>query len=165
MMAHSEATRRHGPRELPRQSHPADRRRQRHHPQHHPGSVYALNENPDQYKKLRENPALIETIVPEMIRWQTPLAHMRRTALEDTEIGGKTIKKGEKVVMWYVSGNRDEEVVENADDFVIDRRAAAHASVIRLRHPPLRRHAARGIAAAYRVGRDPEALRTHRGGR
>ncbi len=86
------------------------------------GSVLALNENPDEYRKLRENPALIETMVPEVIRWQTPLAHMRRTALVDTELGGKKIKKGDRVVMWYVSGNRDEEVIENPDAFIIDRR-------------------------------------------
>ena len=85
------------------------------------GSVLALNENPDQYQKLRENPALIETMVPEVIRWQTPLAHMRRTALVDTEIGGKTIRKGDRVVMWYVSGNRDEEVIERPNEFIIDR--------------------------------------------
>ena len=85
------------------------------------GSVYALNKFPEQYRKLRENPALIESFVPEVIRWQTPLAHMRRTALMDIELGGKQIKKGEKVVMWYVSGNRDETVIENADEFIIDR--------------------------------------------
>ena len=85
------------------------------------GSVLALHENPDQYAKLRANPALIETMVPEVIRWQTPLAHMRRTALRDTELGGKQIKKGDKVVMWYVSGNRDETVIEQPDRFIIDR--------------------------------------------
>jgi cytochrome P450 len=60
-------------------------------------------------------------MVPEIIRWQTPLAHMRRTALEDTELGGKQIKAGEKVVMWYVSGNRDEEVIDQPNTFIIDR--------------------------------------------
>ena len=85
------------------------------------GSVLALNENPDQYAKLRANPALIETMVPEVIRWQTPLAHMRRTALADTELGGKTIRKGDKVIMWYVSGNRDETVIDHPNDFIIDR--------------------------------------------
>jgi cytochrome P450 len=84
-------------------------------------SVLALNENPGEYQKLRDNPALIETMVPEVIRWQTPLAHMRRTALVDTELGGKTIRKGDRVVMWYVSGNRDGEVIENPDAFIIDR--------------------------------------------
>lgn len=85
------------------------------------GSLLALNQNPDQYDKLMADHSLIETMVPEVIRWQTPLAHMRRTALEDIELGGKQIKKGDKVVMWYVSGNRDTDVIENADDFVIDR--------------------------------------------
>jgi cytochrome P450 len=88
------------------------------------GSVYALNLFPDQYRKLREDHALVQNLVPEVIRWQTPLAHMRRTALTDTEIAGKAIKKGEKVVMWYVSGNRDEDMFENADDLLIERRNA-----------------------------------------
>jgi cytochrome P450 len=85
------------------------------------GSVLALNEHPDQYRKLRENPDLIDTMVPEVIRWQTPLAHMRRTAMVDTELGGKTIRKGDRVVMWYVSGNRDEDVIERPNEFIIDR--------------------------------------------
>src|SRR5690348_11738697 len=85
------------------------------------GSVLALNENPDQYDKLRKNPALIDSFVPEVIRWQTPLAHMRRTATADTELAGKRIAKGDKVVMWYVSANRDEDVFERPNDFVIDR--------------------------------------------
>ena len=85
------------------------------------GGVVALNENSDQYRKLRDNPALIESMVPEIIRWQTPLAHMRRTALADIEFRGKQIKKGDKVVMWYVSGNRDEEAIENPNAFIIDR--------------------------------------------
>ena len=88
------------------------------------GSVYALNLFPGEYRKLRENHALVPSLVPEVIRWQTPLAHMRRTALADTEIAGQAIRKGEKVVMWYVSGNRDEEMFENADDLVIERRNA-----------------------------------------
>ncbi len=85
------------------------------------GGVLALNQNPDQYQKLRDNPALIPSMVSEIIRWQTPLAHMRRNALQDFELGGKTIKKGDKVIMWYVSGNRDETVIENPDAFIIDR--------------------------------------------
>lgn len=93
------------------------------------GSVLALNENPDEYDKLRANHALVETMVPEVIRWQTPLAHMRRTALQDTELGGKLIKKGDRVVMWYVSGNRDGDVIENPDSFIIDRaRPRTHMS-------------------------------------
>jgi cytochrome P450 len=80
-----------------------------------------LNEHPDQYQKLRDNPALVDSMIPEIIRWQTPLAHMRRTALQDYELGGKQIKKGDKVVMWYVSGNRDETAIENPNQFIIDR--------------------------------------------
>ncbi len=85
------------------------------------GSILALNRNPDQYKKLRENPGLIPSMVSETIRWQTPLAHMRRIATQDFELGGKTIRKGDKVVMWYVSGNRDDEVIERPNDYIIDR--------------------------------------------
>ncbi|KRQ93151.1 cytochrome P450 [Bradyrhizobium valentinum] len=93
------------------------------------GSVYALNKNPGQYRKLRDNPDLIDSFVPEVIRWQTPLAHMRRTALEDIEFRGKQIKKGDKVVMWYVSGNRDEDVIERPYEFIIDRaRPRTHLS-------------------------------------
>jgi len=88
------------------------------------GSVYALNQFPDQYKKLRENPTLVQNLVPETVRWQTPLTHMRRTALEDTELAGKKIKKGDRVVMWYVSGNRDAEMFENGDAFDIERKNA-----------------------------------------
>jgi cytochrome P450 len=85
------------------------------------GGLYALNHYPDQYDKLRADPALITSMVPEIIRWQTPLAHMRRRALADFELGGKQIKAGDKVAMWYVSGNRDEEVIENPNAFIIDR--------------------------------------------
>ena len=93
------------------------------------GGLLFLNENPDQYQKLRDNPGLITNMVSEIIRYQTPLAHMRRTALADTEIGGKQIAKGAKVVMWYISGNRDDEVIDNPNKFMIDRpRARQHLS-------------------------------------
>ena len=85
------------------------------------GSILALNQNPDQYAKLRANPALIPSMVSETIRWQTPLAHMRRRALKDIEFQGKHIKAGDKVVMWYVSGNRDDEVIANPNAYIIDR--------------------------------------------
>eukprot|EP01041_Mallomonas_annulata_P017359 gene17359-35795_t len=85
------------------------------------GSVFALNKNPDQYAKLRANPDLILPMISETIRWQTPLAHMSRVATRDVEVGGKTIKAGERVVMWYISGNRDETVIENPNAFIIDR--------------------------------------------
>ena len=85
------------------------------------GGVLALNEHPDQYAKLRSDRSLIPNMVNEIIRWQTPLAHMRRTATRDVEFGGKSIQKGDAVVMWYVSANRDESVIERANEFLIDR--------------------------------------------
>jgi len=85
------------------------------------GSVLALHQNPGERKKLYDNPALIPSMVSETIRWQTPLAHMRRTLTQDFELGGKQMKKGEKVIMWYVSGNRDEEVIDNPNAYIIDR--------------------------------------------
>ncbi|MFT5208518.1 MAG: cytochrome P450 [Flavobacterium sp.] len=85
------------------------------------GGVLALNQNPDQYEKLLQNPGLIPKMVPEIIRWQTPLAHMARTALHDTELNGKHIKKGDRVAMWYISGNRDEDYIQDANKFIIDR--------------------------------------------
>ncbi len=85
------------------------------------GSVYALNRFSEQYDKLIANPELIPKMVAEVIRWQTPLAYMRRTANQDCEVGGKQIKQGDQVLMWYVSGNRDEDVFENADELDIER--------------------------------------------
>jgi cytochrome P450 len=93
------------------------------------GGVMALNQYPDEYQKLRDNPGLIPNMVSEMIRWQTPVIHMRRTALQDYELGGQKIRKGDKVVMWYLSGNRDEAVFEDADRLIIDRlNARAHVA-------------------------------------
>ncbi len=85
------------------------------------GGLLALNRNPDEYDRLRANPELIASMVPEIIRWQTPLAHMRRTALADTTLAGKTIRKGDKVVMWYLSANRDPDAIESPERFIIDR--------------------------------------------
>jgi cytochrome P450 len=85
------------------------------------GGLYALNKFPDQYSKLLENPGLIPNMVPEIIRWQTPLAHMRRTATRDFDFEGHKIRQGDRVVMWYVSGNRDEEMIQDADRLIIDR--------------------------------------------
>jgi cytochrome P450 len=93
------------------------------------GSVLALNQSPGEYDKLRANLQLIPSMVSETIRWQTPLAHMRRTANEDVEFRGKLIRKGDKVVMWYISGNRDEEAIENANSYIVDRaRPRQHVS-------------------------------------
>ena len=89
----------------------------------------ALNQFPGEYDKLKADPSLIPNMISEIIRWQTPLAHMRRTATQDIEFQGQQIRKGDRVVMWYISGNRDDEVIERADEFIIDRdRARQHLS-------------------------------------
>ena len=85
------------------------------------GGLLALSQNPAEWAKLRANPKLIDSMVPEIIRWQTPLAYMRRTASVDSELGGKQIKKGDKVAMWYLSGNRDDSAIDQPDEFIIDR--------------------------------------------
>lgn len=84
-------------------------------------SVLALHQNPAEFAKLKAKPELIPSMVSETIRWQTPLAYMRRTAKVDTELRGKQIKAGDKVLMWYASGNRDDSVFERPDDYIIDR--------------------------------------------
>jgi cytochrome P450 len=85
------------------------------------GGLLALHHHPQEMTKLRSNPALIDSLVPEIIRWQTPLAYMRRTALADTQLAGKQIKKGDKLAMWYLSGNRDEAAIPSPDRFIVDR--------------------------------------------
>ena len=85
------------------------------------GSLLAFAEYPEERAKLEASEALLPGAVAEMIRWQTPVIHMRRTATRDTELGGKTIAKGDKVVMWYVSGNRDEGVHAEPDALRIER--------------------------------------------
>ena len=90
------------------------------------GGVHALNQYPDEYAKLRGNPSLITNMVSEIIRWQTPLAYMRRTATRDTQLRGQQIKAGDKLCMWFISGNRDSDEIDNADSFIIDRSKARH---------------------------------------
>ena len=90
------------------------------------GGVLALNQNPKEYDKLRNNQDLIPNMVAEIIRWQTPLPYMRRTANQDIELRGKKIRKGEQVLMWYISGNRDEEVIDSPNAFIIDRPNSRH---------------------------------------
>lgn len=88
--------------------------------------VWALNKYSAEYDKLRFNSGLVPTLVSEVIRWASPIVHMRRTALSDYDLGGKKIREGDKVVMWYISGNRDEEAIERPNEFIIDRKQARH---------------------------------------
>ncbi len=90
------------------------------------GGLLALMRNPGEYQKLRDNPDLITSMVPEIIRWVSPIIHMRRTATEDAELGSQKIREGDKVVMWYVSGNRDEDSIDRPNDFIIDRARPRH---------------------------------------
>jgi len=93
------------------------------------GGLLALHQNPDQFARLRDDPALLPGAVSEIIRWQTPIAYMRRTALSDFDLGGKTIREGDKVLMWYISANRDDAKFDDPYTFDIGRRnARAHMS-------------------------------------
>jgi cytochrome P450 len=85
------------------------------------GGLMALAEHPDQLARVRANPALVPNLVSEIIRWQTPVIHMRRTTTRDTELAGKAIPKGAKVVMWYVSGNRDEGAIADPERLDVER--------------------------------------------
>jgi cytochrome P450 len=84
-------------------------------------SINAFHKFPEQLDILKARPELLDNMISEVVRWQTPLSHMRRTAMVDTHIGDQRIKKGDKVVMWYYSGNRDESVFDNSDELDITR--------------------------------------------
>ncbi len=88
------------------------------------GSVYGLHKFPENFEKLKADPSLIEKFVPEVIRWQTPLAYMRRTATKDTVLNGKEIKKDDQLLMWYISANMDEDIFDNPEILDIDRENA-----------------------------------------
>lgn len=88
------------------------------------GGVLALNQFPSEFAKLKNDHSLIPNMVAEIIRWQTPLAYMRRTANNDCVVGGKQIKAGDQLLMWYLSGNRDEDVFERGEELIIDRENA-----------------------------------------
>jgi len=85
------------------------------------GGLLALAHNPGELAKLKANPGLVPSLVAETIRYQTPVIHMRRTATREAELAGQRIRRGDKVVMWYISGNRDESVIETPDSFIVDR--------------------------------------------
>ena len=86
--------------------------------------AYGLSQFPDERAKLEANPQLIPNAVQELVRWQTPLAHMRRTVVADTELDGHQMRRGDKVVLWYISANRDESVFQDADRIIVDRENA-----------------------------------------
>ncbi|MCB1741210.1 MAG: cytochrome P450, partial [Gammaproteobacteria bacterium] len=90
------------------------------------GGLWALASHPRQYARLRADHGLIPSAVSEMIRWQSPIVHMRRTAVADHELAGQRIASGDKVVMWYISGNRDETAIERPNEFIVDRKRARH---------------------------------------
>jgi cytochrome P450 len=85
------------------------------------GGLIAVLDNPDELAKVKADAGLLDSLVAEIIRWQTPVIHMRRTATRDAELAGKSIKQGDKVVMWYVSGNRDEAAIEEPERFRVGR--------------------------------------------
>jgi len=85
------------------------------------GGLWYLDQNPAEWEKLRADPGLVAKLVPETIRMQSPIIHMRRTATRDAELRGKRIRKGDKVIMWYISGNRDDMVIDRPDEFLVDR--------------------------------------------
>ncbi len=109
------------------------------------GGVLAFDQFPEQWLRLREDPSLVLSAVPEIVRWQSPILHMRRTATEDTEFRGRHLRKGAKVVLWYCSANRDEEIFEDSDAFIIDR-------------PHVRRHAGYGFGIHRCYGRHAAEL-------
>ena len=88
------------------------------------GIIHALDQFPDQRDILEKDPSIIPNAVQECIRFVTPLAHMRRTATADTELFGQEVKAGDKMVMWYISANRDETVFENPDKLIVTRENA-----------------------------------------
>jgi cytochrome P450 len=87
-------------------------------------SMLALIENQDQLRKLQAEPSLIQPAVEEMLRWASPVYHFRRTATRDLEMGGKQIREGDKVVMWFASGNRDESVFDDPYRFDVTARTS-----------------------------------------
>ncbi len=89
-------------------------------------SMLALIEHPDQLARLKDDPSLIPAAVEEFLRWASPIYHFRRTATRDVELGGKSVKEGDKVVMWFASGNRDEDVFGNPYDFDVTRQNNDH---------------------------------------
>jgi len=113
------------------------------------GGLRALIENPDQMAKLKADPALLGPAVDEMIRWVTPVQHFMRTATQDRELRGKTIKKGDALQLLYISGNRDEEAFPEAFEFRIGREPNRHVAFGYGAHVCLGQHLAKMEAKAF----------------
>jgi cytochrome P450 len=107
------------------------------------GGMHALVEHPEQLARLRADPSLIEPAIEEMLRWTTPGRHIVRTATEDVELGGQTIRAGEAVALFFNSANRDETVFADADQFRIDRRPNPHLAFGLGQHHCIGAHLAR----------------------
>jgi cytochrome P450 len=107
------------------------------------GGMHALIEHPDQWARLRADPSLIDPAIEEMLRWTTPGRHIVRTAKENVELGGETIRAGEAVALFFNSANRDETVFANADQFRIDRRPNPHIAFGLGQHHCIGAHLAR----------------------
>lgn len=90
------------------------------------GGLITLAAFPDERRKLAENPALLESAAAEIVRYVSPILHMRRTATADTELRGKPIRAGDKVILWYVSANRDEDVFSDPFRFDVTRGEPGH---------------------------------------
>ena len=92
------------------------------------GGLGALAANPDQFAKLKANPALIPGLVEESIRWETPVKHFMRTATADTELSGQRIAQGDWLMLCYATGNRDEAVFDEPYRFNIERTPNKHVA-------------------------------------
>ena len=92
------------------------------------GCRYAFSQHPKQLDHLRTDRSLIKSAVNEILRWVTPVIHIRRTAKQDTTLNGKHIRKGDRVILWYISANRDETVFDEPEAFRIDRPGPKHLS-------------------------------------
>ena len=116
--------------------------------------MLALMQNPDAYAALVEDPSRLDVAADEILRWASPVLHFRRTATEDTEVGGQAIAKDDKVVMWYISANRDEEVFDDPFTFDIDAGPQSPYRLRRRRSPFLPRRQPGPNGAAPHLRRD-----------
>ena len=115
------------------------------------GGMLAFIEHQDELRKLQANPSLLPSAVEEVIRWTSPIIHFARTASQDVELRGKTIKQGDSVALFYPSANRDEEVFEDPFSFRIDRQPNRHLGLGVGEHFCLGAHLARlELAVAYK---------------